>query len=293
MAFVIYKKAVGEVKAHVRVIWFRKRCHSHAHTISIMIAEWRSALLQPSFIDSIISADIPANKNPSLCQFVLKDNMHSPLRSVQPFCREHGWHDLHETIPKTVPEGNKARRCTAVHHLPPKSTWSWKGNSSLDKLTIRTQYHNWKYWQIKGSPNSPTLSIMFQCHLNVELCVSRVSAIKYLFKYVHKRNDRATVQLVRGKHNCNETCHHQDTRYVSASKALRRLFLFEIVDNNPNVVLDVYLENYHTVYFWESRGGWAAIQSKPSTKTTGWFAANRKWSGATHIKYIDLPCYFV
>ena len=38
-------------------------------------------------------------------------------------------------------------------------------------------------------PHSPLLLRSFACHLNVELCVSCVRSMKYLFKYVFKVQD--------------------------------------------------------------------------------------------------------
>lgn len=48
-------------------------------------------------------------------------------------------------------------------------------------------------------PYSSRLSILFQCHLNVELCVSRVCGIKYLVETVCKGNDCLTVQFMHGQ----------------------------------------------------------------------------------------------
>jgi len=43
-------------------------------------------------------------------------------------------------------------------------------------------------------PHNRLLVQKYQCHINVQLCVS-VRAIKYLFKYIHKGSDRAMVRL--------------------------------------------------------------------------------------------------
>lgn len=48
-------------------------------------------------------------------------------------------------------------------------------------------------------PYSPKLLLMFQCHLTVELCLSRVGSIKFLIKYVFKGHDRVTVQVAQEK----------------------------------------------------------------------------------------------
>ena len=41
-------------------------------------------------------------------------------------------------------------------------------------------------------PYNPSLLLAFDCHINVEVC-STVRAVKYLYKYVYKGNDRAQV----------------------------------------------------------------------------------------------------
>lgn len=69
---------------------------------------------------------------------------------------------------------------------------------------------------------NPTLPRMFSCHLKVEQCISRVSGIKYLLKYVGKGSGRVTVRM-RGV-NKTEVYHEittfQDARYVFESKAV-------------------------------------------------------------------------
>ena len=42
-------------------------------------------------------------------------------------------------------------------------------------------------------PLNPSLSLKYQCHLNVEVCAS-MSSIKYLFKYFYKGEDRAMLE---------------------------------------------------------------------------------------------------
>jgi hypothetical protein len=39
-------------------------------------------------------------------------------------------------------------------------------------------------------PYNSYLSLLFNCHINVEVCTS-VAAVKYLYKYVYKGHDRA------------------------------------------------------------------------------------------------------
>ena len=43
-------------------------------------------------------------------------------------------------------------------------------------------------------PYNPYLLWLFNCHINVEACGS-IKAVKYLFKYIYKGHDRASVVM--------------------------------------------------------------------------------------------------
>jgi hypothetical protein len=43
-------------------------------------------------------------------------------------------------------------------------------------------------------PYNPYLSLLFNCHINVEVCTS-FAVVKYLYKYVYKGHDRAQVDV--------------------------------------------------------------------------------------------------
>ena len=55
-----------------------------------------------------------------------------------------------------------------------------KGNTALDNR-----------WVV---PYNPLLTQVFDCHINVEICTG-MSAVKYIYKYVHKGHDRAIAQI--------------------------------------------------------------------------------------------------
>lgn len=140
---------------------------------------------------------------------------------------------------------------------------------------------------------SPKLSAMFQCHLNVEICISCIEVMKYLFKYDCKRNNPFSVLMVPSLEISDEIRHFQDSPYVLASEALWRLFRFEIIDRNlPDVRHYVHLENHRTVNFRERQQYTTAQQSRPETKITKWFKCNAKWTGAALIYYVQFLCYF-
>lgn len=118
---------------------------------------------------------------------------------------------------------------------------------------------------------------MFQCHLKVELYVSRVGGIKYLFKCVCKGSDRRTEQIVQDKQHHHEVGRFQDARYVSASEALCSLFQLKIVDRQSTVLhLDVHLGDHHSICIKEGQQNRAAQHTRPGTKFTEWFNLNQK-----------------
>ena len=74
-------------------------------------------------------------------------------------------------------------------------------------------------------PFSAILIRIFNCHINVKLCISRVGSVKYLFKYMCKGRDRVTVELAPENpadpnQTLNEINNYVDARYVSASEAI-------------------------------------------------------------------------
>ncbi len=55
-------------------------------------------------------------------------------------------------------------------------------------------------------PYSPDLLRKFKTHMNLELCISKVVSIKYLFKYVCKGPDHVTVEVQAGQADeCTES----------------------------------------------------------------------------------------
>ena len=87
-------------------------------------------------------------------------------------------------------------------------------------------------------PYNVDLLVKYQSHLNVEWC-NRSRSIKYLFKYINKGSDRATVVVEENLPNIgsdrqetnivvDETKAYLDCRYISASETCWRIFEFPI-----------------------------------------------------------------
>lgn len=97
----------------------------------------------------------------------------------------------------------------------------------------------------------------YQAHINVEWC-NQSRAVKYLFKYINKGNDRVTAGFIRNRNdsvdtlNVDEIQQYYDCRYVSASEASWRIYGNEIHFRYPSVErLSFHLPNEQTVIFTE------------------------------------------
>ncbi|POG80114.1 hypothetical protein GLOIN_2v1426683, partial [Rhizophagus irregularis DAOM 181602=DAOM 197198] len=71
-------------------------------------------------------------------------------------------------------------------------------------------------------------TIKYNCHINVEI-YSSITAIKYLFKYVYKGHDCATVEIVNDEINL-----YLDACYISASEASWRIFHYRLHNEKPD-----------------------------------------------------------
>lgn len=84
-------------------------------------------------------------------------------------------------------------------------------------------------------PYNPWLLLKFRAHINVEFCAS-IKAIKYLYKYVFKGHDKATVTMEAGEdrvdvripEDVNEPDMYENKRYIGASEACWRIFNFNL-----------------------------------------------------------------
>ena len=79
-------------------------------------------------------------------------------------------------------------------------------------------------------PHSPYLLQKYDCHINVEACVS-IKSVKYLYKYVYKGHDAANIQLQQVT-DYDEISMYEDARYVSPPEAFWHLATFKMNDQS-------------------------------------------------------------
>ncbi len=106
-------------------------------------------------------------------------------------------------------------------------------------------------------PYNVYLSTKYNVHINVEV-YNNICAIKYLFKYIYKGHDRATIEISRQSDNAmegnvvkaNEILKYLNCYYVSASEAAWCVFKFDMHERFPIVErLQYHLPNQQMVLF--------------------------------------------
>ncbi|WVZ79781.1 hypothetical protein U9M48_027319 [Paspalum notatum var. saurae] len=232
---------LGKVRAYVYVVEFQKRGLPHAHFLLIMQNKYK--LTCPEQYDLLISAEIPNKKKyPQLHKMVLMHMMHGPCGTLNPLC------------PCT-----KGRGTCRNHYPRPYSDATSQGK---DSYPIYRRRENGRKEQVRGAeldnrwvvPYNPYLLRFFNCHINVEACGS-IKAVKYLFKYIYKGHDRASVAVREGNKadgDVDEIKQYRDARWVTPPEALWRIYGFNLSQNSPPVMqLQLHLPNMHMVSFHE------------------------------------------
>jgi len=80
----------------------------------------------------------------------------------------------------------------------------------------------------------------YQAHVNTEYC-NKTNSTKYLFKYVNKGPDRATLKISNNFAECDKSSiidgikRYYNCRYLSPCKAVWRIFAFDIHHRWPPV----------------------------------------------------------
>ncbi|GBM53239.1 hypothetical protein AVEN_14253-1 [Araneus ventricosus] len=121
-----------------------------------------------------------------------------------------------------------------------------------------------------GSPYNPWLLKKFNAHINVEVCAS-VKSVKYLYKYVYKGHDAASVK-------------------IQKEGALDHDEILSFVE----VRLAVHLPQQQPIVYQDGQEA-QAIERAALRKTTltSWFELNKNDPSAHNISYSDIPQYYM
>lgn len=173
---------LGKPVVEVYTIKFQKRGLPHAHILLILQNEDKVGDVEG--LDDIICAEIPdRNVDPDLYEIMTSNMLHGPCSATHPNspCMRNG------------PRWTK--------RYPQRFCDETTADEDGYPIYLRRQQINREERTavVKGVlldnhsmvPYNPYLSKRFKVHINVKLC-SRISAFKYLFKYVFKGGDRTT-----------------------------------------------------------------------------------------------------
>ncbi|XP_058789991.1 uncharacterized protein LOC131663540 [Phymastichus coffea] len=235
---VIKKKLFGEVAAHVYVIEFQKRGLPHMHLLITLARghKWTTA----EIIDKFISAEIPnKSENPHLQDLVINHMTHGPCGD---WCMKDG--KCSKNFPKQFQNEITLDENGYPHY-----------RRRNDGVTVnKTNNHEVdNRWVV---PYCAILLELFDCHINVE-AVSSICAVKYLYKYIYKGHDAATVVIQNSENGTvvihNEICQFLDARYVGPVEACWRMLSKTLQDKSHSIMrLPVHLPNEQNIYFSES-----------------------------------------
>jgi len=133
-------------------------------------------------------------------------------------------------------------------------------------------------------PHNVYLSTKYDAHINVEV-YNNIRAIKYLFKYIYKGHDHATIEISRHSDNAtegnvveaNEIKKYLNCRYISAFEVAWCIFKFDMHERFPVVErLQYHLPNQQMVLFDDDDDVQEVVAQSAISRTmlTEWFKTN-------------------
>ncbi|CAL4067132.1 unnamed protein product, partial [Meganyctiphanes norvegica] len=275
----------GERRCYMYTIEWQKRGLPHAH-----ILLWLKEKIQPSQIDSCISAEFPdPEQDPDLFNIVQTHMVHGPcgtLNEKSPCMKEiinqNGRKEkvCSKNYPKDFTNATQTDRngFAMYRRLDPKD-----GGHVLRKHYLIIDNR----WVV---PYCPILLLILQTHINVEIC-STIEAIKYLCKYINKGTDMATFNLQNTI--TDEITQFQFGRYICSNEAVWRILGFHIHERHPAIQhLAVHLENGERVYFNPNTVHQLAQVQPKETTLTAFFKLCQEDSFARTLLYCEVPTYY-
>ncbi|KAF8388771.1 hypothetical protein HHK36_025451 [Tetracentron sinense] len=277
---------------NVHVIEFQKRGLPHAHILLTLTKD--DKLNSPDEINDIISAELPdQHTDPLAYETVVKCMIHGPCGVVNPRspCMVDG------KCSKRYP-----RKFVKETRIDENGFVIYRRRDDGKSLNING-FDVDNRWVI---PYNRDLITKYNAHVNIERC-AQTKVIKYLFKYIHKGVDRATVVIEDNSipHNNNEKQQYKqvdevkqylDCRYVSAIESCWRIFDFELQQQYPPVEhLQYHLPNEQFVIFRDS-DRIESVMARPGIKDTmltQWFEVNIAHEDARSLTYAEFPTKWV
>ncbi|XP_076907332.1 uncharacterized protein LOC143563739 [Bidens hawaiensis] len=280
-------EVLGKVQAVVYTVEFQKRGLPHAHICLFMHADHK--LPTVDHIDPFISAEIPDKKEDhELYSLVSEFMMHGPCGYDNMNCSCMINRRCSKKFPKKfTPHNSIDSNGYPIYRRRDSGCTVKKSAVDLDNRSV--------------VPYNKTLLKRYQAHINVEWC-NQAASIKYLFKYINKGPDRATVAVVDADNQDDqdkardEIREYYDCRYLSACEAAWRIFAFEVHYNSPSVIrLPFHLPGQQQVTYGPD-DDIDDVLNKPlvsSSMFSAWMLCNQINDEARNLTYVEFPTKFV
>jgi hypothetical protein len=179
----IHKKHIlGRTIAGIYVVEFQKRGLPHAHILIFFTEDCKPHTVED--VDCMISAKFLNSETNKLAhEMVAICTMHGPCGVAFPNapCMEEG------KCKKQYPCKFQSETVMDVNGYPIYR------HRDMGHIVVVHGIELDNRWVV---PHNVYLSTKYDAHINVEVC-NNIRAAKYLFKYVYKRHDRATVEISR------------------------------------------------------------------------------------------------
>ncbi|XP_074649050.1 uncharacterized protein LOC141904363 [Tubulanus polymorphus] len=283
------KHVLGRVKAHTATIEWQKRGLSHAHILLIMDNDDKPRT--PEIIDQVVSAEIPDIAcNPRLHKIITANNIHGPCGTINPGNPCMDGIGVSRRCTRDFPKMFSQR--TVVHDDNYPVYRRRSPDQGGYRHTIRIRGADFDVDNSFVVPYNPLLSLRYDAHINVEV-VHSIQAVKYLYKYITKGQDKVIVSSDDGSSAQDEISTYLNARYISASEAFWKIYGFPIHQKYPPVEkLPCHLSGEQTVLFQASDAATVVENGPPTTKLTAFFQMNAEDETSRTILYPEFPRYF-
>ncbi|XP_058799201.1 uncharacterized protein LOC131668782 [Phymastichus coffea] len=196
----------------------RKRGLPHMHLLITLRSGYK--ITTPAMVNKFISAELPnKDTDPILYDIVVKNMIHGPCGD---WCMVNN--KCSKEFPKEFQNENIMDKTGYPHYQ--------RSNNGITHELLNGHVVN-NRWIV---PYCRELLEMFDCHINVEI-VSSVRVVKYLYKYIYKGHDAATVTIGNENVSTNIINHDEvssfiETRYVGPVEACYRIFSKPLQDKS-------------------------------------------------------------
>ena len=274
----------GHVVAHLYVIEFQHRGLPHAHILLIL---HENDTIKTDDINAYVSAELPPI--PDRAVYASEDEYHAAMKRYETLKDAVCCHMIHGPCGRENPKAPCMVDGCCKKHFPVRFCAATRKPEDAIYPEYRRRAPNayrgacivHKGRTIDNSwvvPYSPYLLLKYNCHINIETCVS-MKGIKYLYKYCFKGPDRAMATVVPDSlatsatpREIDEISLYQDFRTIGACEGCWCTFNFPKYGRFPAVErLPCHLPNMQTCTFEDGGERDAAASGPPRTALTDWF----------------------